>query len=681
MRLTEISNKRHATFKALLASDRYANLRDWAAKQAAFFDQEMRNAGNLINISGYLNDPTKLTDVSAIDDSLCATQSAGSTRILLIDGPAGIGKTQFITSLAKRRADGFVAGRRPLILHVQSRGRALSYLYDLVAFSLQRVRLDVTFDQAPILAKHGLITLAIDGFDELADPDGYENAWSQVSDLITILRGSGSIILAGRETFIGRDRILNDISSLRLDKDEINVLTLQPPSKSTAVSWLVSQGWQPKQVDAIEDYLEPQSLALRPFFLKTLSNPEIAKSLELGGASSVLAILMEAMIAREIGKFGEAVDRSLSESARRKYLLALLEEAARDMAESNNAAISDATLSWLVEMALPQETAEQTTRILKARSQAIAFFTNDERSGYKRFFHDKFYEYFLSLAAIEMIMSKEGGRIFSRNILGSSFLETFADVVTSVVPQNDLAKFCQNLLSMFESYPPVDRTRRNLASLALAALTIADSHPDYRVEDVDLDECRIVGNVSGGIIKNVTISQLDCRGADLTALKFESSVIVSLIADGATVLPDAFPEPQQIRDVSSSEGTIFSPAARQAWIRSHLEERPIENTPLVPAVFKHHPAIKLLKRACRTRQYWLRRSDDKFATRILDDAWWPKVEALLAANGLLKVELRDASGTDPRFVHIRQSSDLLGETEDDQAVVKFYRDLVVEISS
>ncbi|WP_257544982.1 hypothetical protein [Sphingopyxis sp. DBS4] len=400
-------SQKHANFKALLASERYGNLREWAFKQTAFLTQEMRDVGSLIEAWGLLSGTFELVDVSKVDDHLCSPQSDGSTRVLLIDGPAGIGKTQFIASLATQRANSYTSKRRPLLLHVQSRGRTLTYLYDLVAFSLQRLRLDVTFDQVPILAKYGLITIAIDGFDELADPDGYNNAWSQVSDLIETLRGDGSIILAGRETFIGRDRVVKDIKSVREGKDEINVLTLQPPSKSTAVGWLAQQGWNDDQINLIEDFLEPNSLALRPFFLKTLSDPSVAASLSGTAATSVLSILMEAMIERETGLFGEAIQRVLNHEQRRQYLRSLLCEAARDMAESNSSSISDATLTWLVEIALPIEIDEAATRILKARSQAIAFFTNDDRPGYRRFFHDKFYEYFLSLATVQMISSEE----------------------------------------------------------------------------------------------------------------------------------------------------------------------------------------------------------------------------------------------------------------------------------
>lgn len=96
-----------------------------------------------------------------------------STSILLIDGPAGVGKTVFIENLACNRARSYKVKRLPLLLHVKSRGRILTFLQDLIAFSLQTLRLDVTYDQIPTLVRRGLITLAIDGFDELGDPNGF----------------------------------------------------------------------------------------------------------------------------------------------------------------------------------------------------------------------------------------------------------------------------------------------------------------------------------------------------------------------------------------------------------------------------------------------------------------------------------------------------------------------------
>ncbi|MBB2169767.1 hypothetical protein HLH36_15675 [Gluconacetobacter aggeris] len=672
---------KHANIRALLASGRYGNLRDWASKQSAFLDQEDADSRSLIAVLGFLNDDFTSANENDIDELLCKKHKIDSTRLLLIDGPAGIGKTQFILSLSKSRSKNYINNRRPLILHIQSRGRTLSYLYDMMAFSLQRMRVYVTFDQAPILAKHGLITLAIDGFDELADPDGYGNAWAQVSDLIEALRGSGSIILAGRETFIGRDRVLKDISSLRDDKDEINVLTLQPPSKSVAIRWLSEQGWSDTQISSIEDYLEPNSLALRPFFLRTLANPEIAESLSNSAAISVLSILMEAMIEREVGKFGDAIERVLTASERRHYIISLLGEAARDMAESNNSSISDATLSWLVDVALPKDIDESLVRILKARSHALAFFTNDDRRGYRKFYHDKFYEYFLSISAIDMITSGQTGRMLSRNILASSFLETFGDVISSGVQEERISKFCNQVVDMFSNYPPVDRTKKNLGALILASLAVAEFHDNFGISSIDLDECRIAGTASGGVIRDSFISQLDCRGANLAAVSFDNSNILSLIADRDTVLPELFPNPQIIRDVSKGTETLFTPEAREAWVRSHLESPPIEEVALLPHALRQHPAVKLLQRACRMRQYWLRRGDDIYAARILDDPWWPTIEEILSESELIKIEVRQASGTDARFLHIRQAEEILSENKNDPTVVYFYQNLCARLLS
>lgn len=670
---------KHASFKALLASERYGNLREWSANQTALLSQELEGLGSLIAVKGVLSDDSsdKPVDTSQIDDALVAVQGEESTRVLLIDGPAGIGKTIFISNLAYQRAVNYTSVRRPLILHVQSLGRTLSHLLSMLSLGLQRLRLLVTYDQVPVLAKYGLITIAIDGFDELADPDGYDKAWSQVSEMIQNLRGNGSIILAGRETFIGRDRILKDIASIRDGKDEIFVLTLQAPTKATAIAWLREQPeWGEQEIQSIEDFLEPNSLALRPFFLKTLAAPDVAVSISGTSATSVLSILMEAMLEREVGKFGEAIEGALDPGQRKKYLRSLLCEAARDMAESNSTSISDATLSWLVEMALPVEVDESVVRILKARSQHMPFFTNDDRRGYRRFFHDKFYEYFLSLATIDLIISNQNGRILSRNILGSSFLETFGDVVGGAMNEKQVKNFCDSLISTFNTYPPIDRTRRNLGALAVASLTVAEYHPDFVVRDIDLDECRVAGTASGGTIRSVMISQLDCRGANLAEVEFASSSVLSLIADQQTVLPNDFPMPQQIRDISKPSGTIFAPAEIQEWVHAHFENPPVADNSLVPADLQSHPALRLVQRACRMRQYWLRESDDIYAEKVLRNEYWPMVSDALSKNNLLTVEDRQASGAGAPFVHIKQRSNILAEEQANADVKKFYVDLV-----
>lgn len=670
---------KHVNFRALLASDRYGNLRDWAAKQKAYLEQELRADGQGIDVKGLLNGEFELLTVADVDKALGEPQGAETTRILLIDGPAGIGKTQFIMTLAASRVANYAQSRKPPILHVQSRGRTLSYLYDLVAFSLQRIRLETTYDQVPVLAKHGLITLAIDGFDELADPDGYNLAWSQVSDLAALLRGSGAMILAGRETFIGKDRIVSEIASVREGKDEISVLTLQPPSKGTALSYLSGKGWSEKQKSIIESYLEPGSLALRPFFLASLAESSVADSLSDTSANSVLAILMEAMIEREVKKFGEAVEQELSADGRRTFLRLFCSEIARDMAENTSTAISDATLSWLVEASLPHPVSDSVLRILKSRAQVVAFLTNDDRNNYRRFFHDKFYEYFLSTSLIEMIAAQQTGKVISRSSFGSSLLETFCEVITSGTSIPRAAVFIKSARSIMDTYPPIDSTRKNLGSLLIASLGVADLVEDFQVLSVDLEECRFTGTAAKATLEGLVISQLDCRGGDLTAVAFAETLVVTLIADNETRVPDSMESPSRIQDVTLGGRTITRPEERAEWMGNHLLNPKIKDEGLISSDIRQHELFKLLFKACRLRQYWLRRGDDMYAARILDNPLWPIVEKALDENNLLTVEQRQASGTDARFIHVRRPEGILSESKDDPEVRGLFRILAQHV--
>ena len=205
--------------------------------------------------------------VAQLDEDLSApAPSDRSVQVMLIDGPAGIGKTKFIEMIALSRAQRYAQSGRPLLLHVQSRGRVLSYLQDLMAFSLQRLRLTVTFDQLPVLARHGLVTLAIDGFDELGDPNGYDLAWGQFNDTIAQVRGQSTVILAGRETFIGLERLKRALPALE-QQDIVRSLTLQPPSTKGATRWLRRKGWPQRDVGEVSGLLDAGSYALRPFFL------------------------------------------------------------------------------------------------------------------------------------------------------------------------------------------------------------------------------------------------------------------------------------------------------------------------------------------------------------------------------------------------------------------------------
>lgn len=283
------------------------------------------------------------------------------------------------------------------------------------------------------------------------------------------------------------------------------------------------------------------------------------------------------------------------------------------------------------------------------------------------------------MTLLDIVSRGETGKVLGRNIFGSSLLETFGDVVTSTAQARRTKQFLITAVEQIRSYPPIDRTRKNLAALAISALSTAELVRDFEISMVDLDECRFSGTASGGKLTSLVMNQFDCRGGDLSSVEFNDVSILTLIADRDTLLPNSFPAPTRVQDVTMSARTLTSPTDVSEWIALHLSNPPQEEDGLIPKDLRGHEAIKLLFKACRLRQYWLRRGDDVYAARILDHPFWPLVERELADHDLLRVEARQASGTDAQFIHVRQSEDILSENAANADVKKMYASLISEL--
>ena len=411
-------------------------------------------------------------------DNFLAHLPTGPDRVevVLIDGPAGIGKTRFIESVAALRASDYVMHQRPLLLHVESRGRVLTFIQDLIAFSLQRMRVPVTFDQVPVLVRNGLIILAIDGFDELGDPSGYDYAWGQLNELIREVRGGGVVILAGRDTFIGPERIRRDIQSLT-SEDGVSALTLQPPTPQAAETWLRNRGWQDGDLASVSELFEPDSYALRPFFLAQLAVPEIANVIKDETAGTPLVFLVELMINREIGKFGAAVDAVMHAAQRHGFVTHFLREVARFMADDQTESVDEVALVWLVEIALDQAAPDlvksDVKGVLQNRALVMAFLVKDSAHHHRRFAHSQLFNHFLGEETLDTIARNEIPKYLRRNILGADFLAAFGDLVADLARGSDaqrLPDFHVAAKELVRTHTSVDRGPRNLGALLLTML-------------------------------------------------------------------------------------------------------------------------------------------------------------------------------------------------------------------
>ena len=675
-------SRTHASYLALLASERFGDLRSWAATQKMLLREVLEEITPPIRVQGAIAGRDDLLTADELDGFLqSAERGKDSVQVMLIDGPAGIGKTKFIEALAFARASVYGRRRHPLVLHVQSRGRVLSYLQDLIAFSLQRLRLSVTFDQLPILARHGLVTLAIDGFDELGDPNGYELAWSQVNETIDEVRGAGTLILAGRETFIGLERLKSALPVLR-ERDVVHGLTLRPPSPADAESWLIEKKWSKDDVNKIRSLLDPDSYALRPFFLARLAEPGIAESVREAAGTSLLSILIEIelMVERESDKFGDPVDRVLNAEQRRQYAHRFLCEAAQYMADDQTDIIGETPLTWLVDMALPVEVDPEIVGLLKNRAGVMAFLANDALPGYRRFAHSQLFNYFLSAAAIDSVGRGEIPKFVRRNLFSADFLAVFVEVLRHIasVDPSRARMFFEGAQEWVKNYQSIDRGARNLGAWIIAALpTMGDidyGNDRLQIGPMEVDETILRGTSPRTVLRKVFVNQIDVRGADLRELTFEESALTTAIVDEGTRVSSTFPTPRRIR--RQNIGTMHGdderdPSSIGAWLDAHGRLESTAETAPDPDS-RHGRMLRLVERACRSSSFWIPEDTDGKFDRFVKDPLWPEVLDLLRGHDFIREERLSASGRRSRFVHIKQSDRILANDPADGDVAKFY---------
>lgn len=698
--LDDGESREHESYRALLASEKFGDLRKWAGSQKASLEAVLHGMGQPIPVKGILAGRGEQTDmdVEQIDDLLASPEDrsgdANPVQVLLIDGPAGIGKTNFIGRLALSRATQYTISQRPLLLHVQSRGRVLTFLDDLIAFSLQTLRLRVTYDQLPVLVRHGLVTLAIDGFDELGDPNGYDLAWGQINDLVNHVRGDGTLILAGRETFIGRERMVGSIKSLSEARDIINVLSLKLPEKPDAVRWLKQpeSGWTDEQLDSVSELFEPGSYMLRPFFLAQLANREVAKIFRNEKLGYPLAFLVDLMIEREAGKFGKAVEKQMNLEARKTFVREFLQEVARDMADQQSDALDETGILWIVDVVTGDEIPSEVRHLLRNRANVMAFLTTDERPGYRRFAHSQLFNHFLGEATIDVLSEGEVPKFVRRNILGADFLAAFSDLAPHLAgsDQESVPRFFDAVHEIVDSYMWTDRGARNMGALLLATLPSVD-RPNLRLEDIHVDEALIQGSVPSASIVRATMNQLDVRNADLGELSFVDTFIVTLIVNDSTRAPASFPNPSVIRyeGFGAEPNTVISaPDAIRSWVDGHGRS-PCHASEghegIFTAEMREHTLAKLLGKVCRVRDYWIRIADDvPPGFGFIKHELWHDLHDLLEVHHLIKHGQPATAGPANDFIHVVNREGILAglwAEPDDGNIRTFLRALADRIQS
>lgn len=581
------------------------------------------------------------------------SQNSHGTDLLLIDGPAGVGKTTLVRETALLRAENY-DGSLSLIIQIASRGRVLQNISDLIAFSLQDVRANLTIGELIVLVRHDLIALAIDGFDELSDPNGFQTAWSGLNKLFEEARGAATFLLAGRETFVSTDTIRKQLVSFDPKSDRLSALSISDPNPDDARKWLLGrEGWDHSllQKEFVEPIFVNNSYALRPFFLDVLAREPEAVRNDEAPASDLLSYLVNVMTRREANKFIDDLDPNSEIKANNSYGVYVgrfLEEVARDLAENQSDSIADEALDLIATVAAYGLLPEDQTAAVVQRARTIVFLANDVQPGYFRFAHEQLQQHFLSREALRAVGQSETPRYLRRNLFGHEALEIFAHVARGRVEEayRFLDAVRAGLLKSSR-----DRTNINLSVLGIAAACgAAPDDANLSIRNVEISELSFPFSPPTGIlIEDTVISILRAAGADLGTVQFNGGVEVSTLEiDRLTLLPESIPTPH----ILVSQGRTI---ADKHEIKRILHGEAINDT--INVLNWPDSMAELLGRIERYRPFWLKISKDdteKQGRRIILHPDWPKLFEALKDFDLITVKALPASGTPGDFVHFQQ---------------------------
>lgn len=647
-------NRRYTSLRSLIASPEFADIRGFATTQARLykdFDIE-----SLIPPEGVI-DGKRLAQQTLHRAMIphSTTSETSKLSVILLDGPAGIGKTSLIKKWVVQRARGqSESGSAPPILHVANRGRRLAALDDALAQSLQILRAQFTFDQVPALLRHSLIQLAIDGFDELVDPEGYKDAWYALRDFFDATQYGGPIVLAGRDTFFDEQSFSAQMKDAK-QEFEMTHVRLGAVSPSNAKSWLAKRGWTSEVLnDTYTDIvLRPGSYALRPYFLNELAEAKGWEKIE-SCDSTPRAYLVDRFLTREAALVGQGLVMKQDEI--KSKLGGLFEEIAMEMADNETDVVDLSFLQMVTEIAFGESLKPADVAKLRHKSGSFALLISDAREGFRRFPHTEISHHFLALALIRLVSAGAPLRFLRRGIATPDLLTILGELVMSQT-ETKMSEFVNQLEYMNLQEASFDRLPDNVSSILMTCLCRSLENRPRHYCDLQVPNAVLFGDVAEASLERIRIQRLVAEEAALSRVSFDSCEIVDLFVDETTRFGKLLPKVHRIhrKDAKGQIHDIFDPAEIEAWLNEHSEiSRPQQ--------LINREAIHLLDRVCRImlRQHMIKLHEDDDFGRVLMHPLWARIEEILSAEGLVdRLHHKQMAGARAPFIRMRNPYELL----------------------
>ena len=660
--------QRYRNFKGLLVSETFANLERLASTQmhrtANLADPDTGCLKKFLPVAGEIR-RSDSPDEPLTFDRACdmLERPEDRLRVFVIDGSAGVGKSHLIERIVRRRAEpmSYKSGK-PLLLHVESRGKVLTSLNDRIAGTLSSLRASFFEEELKPLIRRGAVQLAIDGFDELSDSRGYVRAWGALRDFIRDLEGKGTCVLAGRDTMLDPATLQEGLGNTVGDGDIVFLRVQHPPADQVRV-WLSShEEWRDERaiLNSLERRIEGSEYLSRPFFISQIADLGPERFQDAQGEP--IAELMEGIVRRE-GEKLTGVSADISTELAVKLCGEVLSEVARMMMDDETNEIETDLVELLLEEVFTGHANPEMVNALVQRAGALALLEEERGGGNKRVFpHETVRSYFFAQNVFDYFPKYGATTGLHRVPLSADDFRIFNRVARrrSMSEQGQLR---ENLLSKLREPGGYDYLRSNIGGLLLSFAPLEEDGVEDDVLVLSHLELRDVwmGDLLGTqkvSLNGCNIHRLDVRGADLGRVLFSNTEVFELLADPFVKFGASVPDVHSIIVYEHvKENRLFNKEASD-WIAG--------KTPM----FERNDTGPderwyLLEKFARIsmRQYSIRSVVDQMdpaSKKVIASPMWPKLRGLLERYNRLKVDTTPpASGPKSEWFHLVAGEEFL----------------------
>jgi hypothetical protein len=364
----------------------------------------------------------------------CKDLVLGETRLVFLTADAGEGKTALLRRLSRQSAGDYLQNRAHwFLLHIDTQGRSFVRLEEAVAGELGQLRVAGLFYSGVVrLIRHGLLAIAIDGFDELLAEVGSGEAYSGLGAFLHQLGGAGVVVAAARsayfeaENYPAQSRLLSSLPDVQVSVEQMR---LDKWRREETVFFLrnytAPEGWRvpaPEPLyDEMEAMLGPDHVILhRPFLVQ-----QLAKMLASPSASArdiiqdvgrdvqqVVPNVIRAFLRRE-------VEEKWRDPAGQPYLtldqhIHLLAAVADEMWIQSSNSLPVEMIQLVAETVLDEldiAPARKVQILQRIKAHALLPVGATRRTDHRAFDHDEFLNYFLAARVAELLRGKEKGRL------------------------------------------------------------------------------------------------------------------------------------------------------------------------------------------------------------------------------------------------------------------------------